>query len=60
MKPQTKNQPMLKLLPNRARRNYAGGRILDEMQKLPHPADGIMPEDWLASTTPASTVASPA
>jgi mannose-6-phosphate isomerase len=46
-------QPLLQLLPNRARRNYGGGRILDEMQNLPHPADGIMPEDWLASTTPA-------
>ena len=44
---------MLKLLPNRARRNYAGGRILDAWQNLPHPADGPMPEDWLASTTPA-------
>jgi mannose-6-phosphate isomerase len=53
MKPQTENQPLLKLLPNRARRNYGGGRILDTMQKLPFPADGQMPEDWLASTTPA-------
>jgi len=50
---------MLKLLPNRARRNYAGGRILDEMQNLPRPADGIMPEDWLASTTPASSTGLP-
>ena len=59
MKTPTVNQPLLKLLPNRARRNYTGGRILDELQKLPHPADGIMPEDWLASTTPASSTGLP-
>ena len=59
MKPPAANQPLLALLPNRARRNYAGGRILDEMQNLPQPADGIMPEDWLASTTPASSTGLP-
>jgi len=50
---------MLRLLPNRARRNYAGGRNLDAWEKLPRPADGQMPEDWLASTTPASSTGLP-
>lgn len=45
--------PLLELLPNRIRRNYAGGRILDSWENLSVPQDGNRPEDWSASTTPA-------
>lgn len=45
--------PLLPLLPNRVRRNYAGGRELDRLEGRAAPADGPRPEDWLASTTQA-------
>ena len=42
------------LPPNRVRRNYHGGFYLDVFDGIPDPDDGDFPEDWLASTTPAS------
>ena len=45
---------MLELPPNRARRNYRGGKLLDLWEGLPTGQDGDQPEDWLASTTTAS------
>lgn len=44
---------LLELSPNRVRRNYAGGALLDRIEGRADPADGDRPEDWLASTTPA-------
>ena len=52
-RPAAMKHPLLPLLPNRVRRNYAGGRELDRWEKLPAPTDGPRPEDWLASTTVA-------
>lgn len=46
--------PLIKLLPNRVRRNYRGGKTMDTLRGVPHPTDGEMPEEWLASTTRAS------
>jgi mannose-6-phosphate isomerase len=43
----------VKLAPNRVRRNYRGGRRLDELSGAPSPADGDRPEDWLLSATAA-------
>ncbi len=45
--------PLLELLPNRVRRNYAGGLYLDRWEHRAEPRDGGQPEDWLASTTAA-------
>jgi len=42
------------ILPTRVRRNYTGGRLLDELEARRTPCDGNRPESWLASTTPAS------
>jgi Phosphomannose isomerase len=44
---------LLELLPNRVRRNYAGGALLDRLEGRASARDGDRPEDWLASTTPA-------
>lgn len=41
------------VLPTRVRRNYRGGRLLDEIEGLPRPADSNRPESWIASTTRA-------
>lgn len=46
-------QPIVRLSLNRVRRNYLGGKILDEWSAYPSPRDGNRPEDWMASTTPA-------
>lgn len=46
-------QPLLRLLNNRVRRNYQGGKCLDRWEGVASPTDGPRPEDWLASTTPA-------
>lgn len=43
--------PILALPPNRVRRNYRGGMLLDSWQGQPVPCDGETPEDWMASTT---------
>jgi mannose-6-phosphate isomerase len=45
--------PVLELSPNRVRRNYRGGILLDQIEGRKACADGNQPEDWLASTTPA-------
>ena len=44
---------LLRLLPNRVWRTYAGGRTLDAMEGRPQPVDGPFPEDWIGSTTRA-------
>jgi mannose-6-phosphate isomerase len=44
---------IIPLLPNRVRRNYRGGYLLDQLDDRPVPGDGDRPEDWLASTVPA-------
>ena len=41
------------LPPNRVRRNYKGGLLLEKVCGLPHPQDGSQPEDWIASTVGA-------
>ena len=51
--------PLLKLAPNRVRRNYRGGLLLDQLENQPHCADGNLPEDWLASTTEAINAGMP-
>lgn len=48
-----KKHNILEILPNRVRRNYTGGMILDELEGKPNPADDDRPEDWMASTTEA-------
>jgi len=45
--------PILLLPPNRVRRNYRGGKLLDAIQGADVPNDGNTPEDWIASTTEA-------
>ncbi|MEM7532371.1 MAG: class I mannose-6-phosphate isomerase [Chloroflexota bacterium] len=42
------------LLPNRVWRTYQGGRVLDQMQGKPAPADSHFPEDWVGSATRAA------
>lgn len=44
---------LLNLPPNRVRRNYSGGALLDRLEGLPAPSDGDRPEDWIASTVQA-------
>ncbi len=34
---------------NRVGRIYRGGRLIDELQGAPKPADGFLPEEWIAS-----------
>ena len=46
--------PLIPLLPNRVRRNYLGGYLLDQLEGIPSPCDGCRPENWLASTVRAS------
>ncbi len=45
--------PLILLLPNRVRRNYRGGFLLDQLDGAEEPRDGNYPEDWLASTVRA-------
>ena len=44
---------ILPLPPNRTRRNYRGGALLDRWEGKPDGVDGDRPEDWIASTTRA-------
>ncbi len=46
------HQPFI-LLPNRVWRTYQGGRVLDQIQGNPNPADSNFPEDWVGSATHA-------
>jgi len=41
------------LPPNRVRRNYRGGALLDRLAGAPPGRDGDRPEDWIASTVEA-------
>jgi len=52
--------PLISLLPNRVRRHYLGGYLLDQLENHPAPGDGNCPEDWLASTVPAVNPGLPA
>ena len=45
--------PLL-LEPNRVRRAYRGGALLDRFGGAPDPVDGFLPEDWVGLVTPAS------
>ncbi len=45
--------PLIPLLPNRVRRNYRGGYLLDTLEGNPAPRDADRPENWLASTVEA-------
>jgi mannose-6-phosphate isomerase len=49
----------LRVLPNRVRRNYRGGKLLDGMQGITPPVDGFMPESWIASTVAANNPGMP-
>lgn len=44
--------PILKMLPNRVRRNYLGGAVISNFRGLPA-EDGDKPEEWLCSTVEA-------
>jgi mannose-6-phosphate isomerase len=44
---------VLRVLPNRVWRTYSGGRLIDEMEGVDKPKDGLFPEDWLGSTVRA-------
>ena len=44
--------PILKMLPNRVRRNYLGGAVISSLRGFP-PEDGDKPEEWLCSTVEA-------
>lgn len=48
--PEQLKQPFL-LKPNRVRRTYRGGLLLDRFRRYSNPQDGWVPEDWLGSTT---------
>jgi mannose-6-phosphate isomerase len=45
--------PFLRVLPNRVRRNYGGGALLEKWCGEGDGRDGDEPEDWIASTTAA-------
>jgi len=44
-----------RILPNRVRRFYRGGRLLDAFRGAPEPTDTDRPEDWVGSATAAWT-----
>lgn len=44
---------ILRLTPNRVWRTYAGGLLLDRMERRVVPIDGAFPEDWIGSTVRA-------
>lgn len=46
-------EPLLHLAPNRVRRTYRGGALLDRLDGNPAPRDDCRPEDWLASDVAA-------
>jgi mannose-6-phosphate isomerase len=48
------NQPFF-LTPNRVRRSFQGGFLLERFRGYPRPADGDTPEDWVASVTASNT-----
>ncbi len=50
-----RNLSIFKLEECRVRRNYIGGKILDEMAGRENPTDGECPESWLGSLTLAGS-----
>lgn len=44
---------IIELPPNRVRRNYKGGFLLDLLSDVDEPCDGNQPEEWIASTIEA-------
>lgn len=46
--------PILKMEPNRVRRNYTGGFTLDYLRGKENPKDGNRPEEWLCSCVKAN------
>ncbi len=47
------------LPPNRVRRSYQGGYLLEKFRGYPQPGDGWFPEDWIASVTASRTGTEP-
>lgn len=45
--------PYLEILPNRVRRNYSGGALLEQWTGEGSEGDGERPEDWIGSTVEA-------
>ena len=45
--------PVIKLEPNRVRRNYLGGKTIDEIRGNKSAFDGDRPEEWLCSVVSA-------
>lgn len=45
----------LRLPPNRVRRTYKGGALLEAFRGYPHPSDDWYPEDWVASVVLSRT-----
>lgn len=52
------NQPFF-LTPNRVRRSFQGGYLLEKFRGYPHPKDSEFPEDWIASVTASNTGTDP-
>ena len=46
-------KPLWSLPPNRVRRNYRGGAVLDALAGIEPAQDSNRPEDWIASVTEA-------
>jgi mannose-6-phosphate isomerase len=44
---------LLKLCPNRVRRGFCGGKLIDIWQNKMEPKDGYLPEEWVASVVKA-------
>lgn len=53
-------QFLVKLLPNRVRRNYRGGAGIDWLHGASAQPDGERPEEWVGSTVPARNPGLPA
>lgn len=45
--------PIVKMSPNRVRRNYLGGAVIDRLRGIQNTKDGDKPEEWLCSTVEA-------
>ncbi len=50
---------IIKMLPNRVRRNYLGGAVIDKMRGQNNSCDNDMPEEWLCSTVKAQNLGLP-
>lgn len=58
--PSLTRPPFLAVLPNRVRRNYTGGALLETWSGQATGVDDARPEDWIASTTAAVNPGLPA